>query len=73
MAKAEKVFTVGNVKSNLHELINQYHGNSEDETAMIKEVINFTFAFPEMEDAVIAVVMEVFEHPRDGGFKYYIV
>lgn len=64
-----KVFTVENVKSDIHTLIDQYHGNSEEETTMVKEVLNITFALPGMEDAIVTVVMEVFEHPETAALN----
>lgn len=66
---AEKIFTIENVKSDLHELINQYHGSSDEETAMVKEVLNITFNIPLMEDSIVAIVMQVFEHPETANLN----
>lgn len=64
-----KVFTVENVKSDLHELIDQFHGSSEEETAMVKEALNITFNLPLMEDSIVAIVMQVFEHPETANLN----
>ena len=64
-----KVFTIENVKSDIHTLIDQYHGNSDEETEMVKEVLNITFTLPGMEDAIVANVMWVFEHPETAAIN----
>ena len=64
---AEKIFTIENVKTDLHNIIDQYKGSSEEETQMVKEVLNLTFTLPGMEDAIVANVMWVFEHPETAA------
>ena len=70
-----KVFTAKDVQKDIDNVISQYMGNSEEDTAVTQCVLRFAFAFPGIPEMITEGVFRVLEHPETAeaevnSFRY---
>ena len=59
-----KVFTVNDIKNDISNVISQYVGVNDEDTAVTQRILTYAFTFPGIPEMITAGVLRVFENPE---------
>ena len=60
----EKIFTKQDIIDDVNKIIDQYVGETDEDTEVTRAVLHFTFNFPGLIDLVCENMLGIFMHPE---------